>query len=476
MKTCSHTFPLCCCLILNVVHPSKWFPWLNVLPSPGYFLFLLILIASEQNILAQGGTIELNKRRSYQHTDTVSFFPYEKGNAYQSTLNEIQNLNLRKEIANANAAVTSDAVQAQKIRQLEKKLYDLNKKAYSDRLALLEKQSLKVDSSLLAIHNRAEAIGEKDGNKSSIEKLYIQDKLTTLDKLSKGLKNTIYQIGYLSKDSLNLINDDRLSGQNGQADSLLKAIEAGINQVNKVETGTQRQVLDEIKGIPALTSPFIAGLIVPSASVVASREITNEKSGTEWRVNLFFAGNTTKDTTSLQSSNKSIPLTRLLIPEISNYGLKIQATRAFNLTFLEGGNSHSKNIGFIGQLNFLSKNINNADTADTKNLNVNTFFIHSKAGIEIAVVPDAISVYGLINGISSITQVQNFEQYFKMANKVFLFGETGIQASLNINGDNRNFLLFDLGLILKNDQLNTLSNDRDAVIPSIRIGYKAKLQ
>jgi hypothetical protein len=211
--------------------------------------------------------------------------------------------------------------------------------------------------------------------------------------------------------------------------------------------------------------------------------------------------------TKTDSSDKSL---RLLFAESSKFGVQYSWTKVIlkagkkskvtsdlvipaGSTFIDPqkyvdsiNSARPNRLSSLLEVNYLGKDFSEVTITNEKangkkdTISFNTHFLHLKTGLEYAIVPENISVFGNLNCIIPLTKREEFKQLFESKHHQYFFADIGIigriELSKNDNKPNVD-MYFTLGAVINNGDLRGLNgNNRDAVIPYFRWGLNTNLK
>jgi hypothetical protein len=218
---------------------------------------------------------------------------------------------------------------------------------------------------------------------------------------------------------------------------------------------------DNISALPAITSVPGTRLLVPEISTIGSRRIDSGNQSYFLALKLF----TALGSATAAPANRERGTERLFIRDASSFGLSADATFSYvpSAQSARNGNAVALLVGGA----YLDK-LMTPDT--TRNYNVGTASF--RLGVEVAPVPQALTLYCHLNGLAFLTNRAAFQRdYVQPSAKlkdVYTFLTVGAKAMFILSNNKTTALELDLGFILKGDNVRAFVPNEDLTITTIR--------
>jgi len=199
--------------------------------------------------------------------------------------------------------------------------------------------------------------------------------------------------------------------------------------------------------------------VVPTPSLDYSQNYT----GTNWGFNERLWGNSLTTDSSRQKLGA-----KLLMPEISQFGLNIEVDRR-----LSNKNSNVL-VGLSLEFNFLVKKVSDTTTKAADNFNPGVF--QPRIGFTTAFFRNNffIDFYG--NFLTVVGSNDQFKAYFNTGSKnVFFYPEFDLGGLLSVGASGNSALKYQLTLLVNNGDAQFISASHDQIIPAIKIGFVTTL-
>jgi hypothetical protein len=215
---------------------------------------------------------------------------------------------------------------------------------------------------------------------------------------------------------------------------------------------------DNITALPALTSVKGASLYIPAVSVIGSHRGGSDDSPNIYSIKLFTALGSTDKTDDVPSKCGT---ERLFIPDASTFGFSADAAFAFNYA-----GKKSPVLGVVIGASYLDK-LMTPDSLHTFTTGVAT----ARVSLEWYVIPNALMLYGGVNSLTFLTNRDQVIEHYTTTRPKDMYGFTnaGVRAILNLSKDNNISFLFDLGFVLKGDNVKSFVPNDDLTITTIRV-------
>lgn len=188
----------------------------------------------------------------------------------------------------------------------------------------------------------------------------------------------------------------------------------------------------------------------------------------------------------------------LFIPEASTFGTQIRYTTDRNVVVSNKARRYITNIGFMGELNLLSKRIlsdslTTSAVSSTVTEASSNFIVHARGGLEMVVYKGVFSVYANYNWMALIDNIERFRNQYARLTQIgdktsFGFIDIGGRILLNPRGgDSKKYIgsglniVADFNLIIPRAWGRELLSNRqdnkniDRFIPVIRLGVRKSL-
>lgn len=139
--------------------------------------------------------------------------------------------------------------------------------------------------------------------------------------------------------------------------------------------------------------------------------------------------------------------------------------------------SLAKKIGLRLDVSFATKNL----LYDTTKINktITSSFLYAKAGVELGIIPKRLSIYGNVNTVSVLDEVDKFQVGTGVNSKFLGYLDCGARLyfdpapSAKI-GDGL-FIYSNLNFIINGGDVRRVTKSNDMVIPSIQVGLVKSL-
>ncbi|MBJ6146384.1 hypothetical protein [Hymenobacter sp. BT559] len=213
---------------------------------------------------------------------------------------------------------------------------------------------------------------------------------------------------------------------------------------------------NNLTALPALTSIKGSSLYIPAVSVIGSHRGGTDASPTITSIKLFTAlGSTANDVRSKRGTE------RLFIADASTFGFSADAALAFTHAARK-----TPVLGVVLGASYLDK-LMTPDTLTSFTTGVFT----ARISLEYYVIADVLMVYGGFNSLSFLTERDRVTNHFTTTRPkdVYGFANAGVRAILKPGGEKSGVsFLFDLGFVLKGDNVKTFVPNDDFTITTIR--------
>jgi hypothetical protein len=204
------------------------------------------------------------------------------------------------------------------------------------------------------------------------------------------------------------------------------------------------------------------GALIPNISVIGSKKFKSDLNSSFYgEVKLFVGG--------IDDNKKNTGVSNLFIPEASTYGFMTNFTLGFipsnqNARKNKETNNYEQKLAVNLGVYYLGKKIQ-PDTVTSFNTNI----FHVKIGLQYILIPHVLSAYINSNYMLAVTNISEFEKYYKEIRKVKSFTSFGIESYLELNKKSDFHLLINLGFVNINDDVKSWLNTSDAVIPNVKL-------
>jgi len=207
--------------------------------------------------------------------------------------------------------------------------------------------------------------------------------------------------------------------------------------------------------------------VLPNVNLLIENVSKPTKSKPEvWGAKVFAAG------TKTDSADKSL---RLLFVESSKFGFQLNYSRVLFKTKETDGVSSGRLL-LLTEASYVGKDFSLSDKESNDTVKFTSHFAHLKSGLELAIVPEMISVFANANMLFPLVERTKFSKLFANDKHQFFFLDVGFVIRANLSGKADTNMYFTLGAVVNNGDLRGLNNNnRDAVFPYARIGANFNL-
>ncbi|MDJ1479955.1 hypothetical protein QNI16_05615 [Cytophagaceae bacterium YF14B1] len=253
---------------------------------------------------------------------------------------------------------------------------------------------------------------------------------------------------------------------------------------------------DQLQGLGDFT--FNGFKVIPTVNVLASRMNYIEKEDSNAHKDKYHCLYVASELFVLPNYATFEPKeyrANFFIPEISNYGIR------FNVTYLKTTKKEKKTTD-VKKTDTQNTNTPKIDTSEYKyfrdkwlfgytfNANIlnksftkdsltiksdfTTLLVHLNLGFEVVIPHSYVSLYAGLNWMNVLTGRQDFTDNMVKSPMDYVFVNAGIRTELDLTKGN-NTLALDIGFIGQSGVVSDFVQNKDAVIPQIRIGFKHSL-
>ena len=222
----------------------------------------------------------------------------------------------------------------------------------------------------------------------------------------------------------------------------------------------------EFGALPSINSVLGSKQLNPNISVHGFYQGTADDKPSKYAELKFFTG-------TLNTNEFSVIKT-LFVPETSSWGISGKFTWGFSPA---QDDSKKKIIGLNLETHYLSKKIKSDTLKESPTFSPG--LVQIKTGLEIAVIPNTVSLYTNVNSINFLDNLDDFNKTFQEQKKSIGFVDFGVKMLLGANDESLKKiglkLLIDFSGIVNGGDVNSFINSEDKIIPVIRIGGRVDL-
>ncbi|MCC3156008.1 hypothetical protein LJ737_02105 [Hymenobacter sp. 15J16-1T3B] len=212
-----------------------------------------------------------------------------------------------------------------------------------------------------------------------------------------------------------------------------------------------------LTALPALTGIKGTGLFIPAVSLIGSRRNGTAESPHMYSLRLFTALGGTDNANDVPSKRGT---ERLFIADASSFGFSGNAVWAMK---------YGKRPDAVMGVSFGAAYLDKLMTPDTIT-HFTSGVATMRAGLECYLIPNVLLLYGGVNSLSFLTNRNQIASHFTdtRPKDVYFYPDAGARAILNVSQKSGVTFLFELGFVVKNNDVRKFVPNDDFVITTLR--------
>ena len=214
---------------------------------------------------------------------------------------------------------------------------------------------------------------------------------------------------------------------------------------------------NNLTALPALTGIKGTGLFIPAVSVIGSHREGDFDSPRMYSIRLFTALGGTDNANDVPSKRGT---ERLFINDASSFGFSGNALWTMK---------YDKKPDPVMGVSFGAAYLDKLMTPDTLT-RFTTGVATARLGLEYYLIPNVLLVYGGINSLSFLTNRNQVTTHFTETRPkdLYFYPDAGARAILNVSQKSGVSFLFELGFVVKNNDVRKFVPNDDFVITTLR--------